>query len=57
MPEAKISSRLPSGKHIRSKLIVPMAKQIGKYAEAEQMIDEIKAAADKQLAEEKKKEP
>lgn len=48
-------ARLPSGKSIRSKLIAPMAKQIGKYAEAEQMLDEIQAAADKKLAEEKKK--
>lgn len=55
MPEVKISSRLPSGKNIRSKLIAPMAKQIGKYAEAEKMLDEIKDDAEKKLAEEKEK--
>lgn len=49
----KLPARLPSGKTIRPKLVGPMAEQVGKYAEAEQMLDAAKVDAKKKLAETK----
>lgn len=55
MADAKLPQRLPSGKTIRPKLVGAMAKQVGKYAEAEQLVDELKKAAEKKIAERDRK--
>jgi hypothetical protein len=57
MPEDKLPQRLPSGRSIRSSVVKGIEKQVGKYGEAEQMLDEIKRDADKKLAEQRKRGP